>query len=109
MKYYKNKKTKVAVVDGTEKSFRQKAARELRRNWQLYVMVAVPLVFLFIFKYVPMYGVQIAFRDYKFGDGFLGSKWVGLKHFKKFHLLNADISLERWRLLLLKLLELQLT
>lgn len=84
MKYHKSKETKIAVIYGNKKSFGQKAARELRRNWQLYVMVAVPLVFLFIFKYVPMYGVQIAFRDYKIGDGFLGSKWVGLKHFKKF-------------------------
>jgi putative aldouronate transport system permease protein len=45
----------------------------------------IPAVALtFIFKYVPMYGVQIAFRDYNAVDGFWGSAWVGLDHFRKF-------------------------
>ena len=68
----------------TKKSFKQRFLRELRRNWQLYAMVSVPVAFLIVFKYIPMYGAQIAFRDYRIGDGFLGSEWVGLKHFKKF-------------------------
>lgn len=57
---------------------------ELKRNWSLYLLVAVPLAYLIIFKYVPMYGVQIAFRDYVPAKGITGSTWVGLKHFSKF-------------------------
>ena len=81
MKFNKDKES---VIVESKKSFRQRVSCELRRNWQLYVMVSVPIAFLIVFKYIPMYGVQIAFRDYKIGSGFLGSKWVGLKHFKKF-------------------------
>lgn len=80
----KDKERSAETMAGTKRSFKESVVRELRRNWQLYVMIAVPLVFLFVFKYIPMYGAQIAFRDYRIGDGFSGSKWVGLKHFKKF-------------------------
>lgn len=72
------------VIPGKKKPLKQRVALELRRNWELYLMVAVPLVFLIIFKYVPMYGIQIAFRNYRISDGFSGSTWVGLKHFKRF-------------------------
>lgn len=79
----KKKKTEI-IAGGNKKSFKQRVAMELRRNWELYLMVSVPLVFLFIFKYIPMYGIQIAFRNYRISDGFSGSAWVGLKHFKRF-------------------------
>jgi putative aldouronate transport system permease protein len=46
--------------------------------------LVLPLVWVGIFKYAPMYGLQIAFKDYMFRLGFLGSKWVGFKHFKTF-------------------------
>ena len=51
---------------------------------QLYVLVLLPLVILILFRYVPMYGVQIAFRNYKAVHGVNGSEWVGLKYFVKF-------------------------
>lgn len=54
------------------------------RHWQLYLLVLLPMVAVIIFHYVPLYGVQIAFRDYSAKKGFFGSKWVGLKHFKRF-------------------------
>ena len=54
------------------------------RHWQLYLLVLLPMVAVFIFHYIPLYGVQIAFRDYSAKLGFSGSKWVGLKHFKRF-------------------------
>lgn len=47
-------------------------------------MVAIPVAYLIVFKYLPMYGVQIAFRDYAPAKGITGSPWVGLKHFQKF-------------------------
>jgi putative aldouronate transport system permease protein len=54
------------------------------RNYQLYLLVAVPLLYFIVFKYIPMYGAQIAFRDYTARGGFWGSEWVGLKHFVSF-------------------------
>lgn len=53
-------------------------------NWQMYVFLLIPLAWLFIFKYYPMYGVQIAFRNYTIKDGITGSKWMGLYQFFKF-------------------------
>lgn len=53
-------------------------------NWQLYVLILPAVVYFFVFRYMPMYGVQIAFKDYKIAFGIEGSAWVGLKHFKQF-------------------------
>jgi putative aldouronate transport system permease protein len=47
-------------------------------------MMAVPVAWYIIFCYVPMYGLQIAFRDYMPSRGFLGSVFVGFKHFRRF-------------------------
>ena len=55
-----------------------------KRDWQLHLMVLVPLAYLILFHYVPMYGIQIAFKDYSPRAGILGSEWVGLKHYEKF-------------------------
>lgn len=57
---------------------------ELKRNWSLYLLVSVPVIYLILFKYIPMYGVQIAFKDYVPAKGITGSEWVGFKHFIKF-------------------------
>lgn len=56
----------------------------MRRAWQLYLLLIPALVWLAVFKYWPMYGVQIAFRDYNPADGFSGSPFVGWKHFIRF-------------------------
>lgn len=56
----------------------------MKRKWRLYVLLLIPLVWLIIFKYIPMYGIQIAFRDYKVRLGFWRSEWVGLKWFIRF-------------------------
>ena len=53
-------------------------------NWQLYLLLLIPVVLTFVYKYIPMYGIQIAFRDYKASRGILGSKWVGLEWFERF-------------------------
>ncbi|UKA63433.1 ABC transporter permease [Arthrobacter sp. FW306-04-A] len=52
--------------------------------WQLYVLLTPALIYIAVFKYWPMYGVQIAFRNYNPVDGFLGSPWVGLANFQRF-------------------------
>ncbi len=53
----------------------------VRRSWQLYLLLLPAMVYLLIFHYVPLYGIQIAFRDYSPGLGFSESPFVGLKHF----------------------------
>src|SRR5688500_3526166 len=58
--------------------------RELKRSWQLYVMLLMPVLYLLVFHYWPMYGVQIAFRNFNVVDGITGSPWVGLAHFERF-------------------------
>ncbi len=58
--------------------------RAFKRDWQLWVLLIPAIVFFIVFCYFPMYGVQIAFRDYKAVFGITGSKWVGLKHFRTF-------------------------
>jgi putative aldouronate transport system permease protein len=54
------------------------------RSWQLYVLLIPATVSVIVFKYWPMYGAQIAFRDYNPALGFAGSPWVGLEHFARF-------------------------
>ena len=51
---------------------------------ELYLLLLLPLIWYVIFRYIPLYGVQIAFRDYRPVRGFFGSEWVGLKHFERF-------------------------
>ena len=63
---------------------RRKQIHQLLTNWQLYAMLLIPLAFLILFSYVPMYGVQIAFKDFNAVDGITGSEWAGLKYFEKF-------------------------
>jgi len=57
---------------------------DFKTNWQLYVMILIPLVYILVFKYLPMYGARIAFIDYKPIKGIAGSEWVGLENFKRF-------------------------
>lgn len=57
---------------------------EYAQNYQLYLMLALPVMYFIIFKYIPMYGAQIAFRKFYANLGIWGSPWVGLKYFKKF-------------------------
>lgn len=56
----------------------------MRRRWQLYVLLILPLAHILIFSYVPMLGAQIAFRDYRVADGIWNSQWVGLENFARF-------------------------
>ena len=57
---------------------------EFKKNWQLHLLMLLPFAYLLIFEYGPMYGLQIAFRDYRPRAGFWGSEWVGLEHLKSF-------------------------
>ena len=63
---------------------RKSLSQRLRENWQLYVMLLIPVVLTIVYKYWPMYGIQIAFRDFKASRGITGSEWVGLYWFERF-------------------------
>ncbi|WP_284638321.1 ABC transporter permease [Paenibacillus silviterrae] len=58
--------------------------RDLIRDKWLYLMLLPGVLYFIIFKYVPMYGVSMAFQDYRPHLGFLESPWVGFKHFERF-------------------------
>ena len=73
-------KTAAPVLKTGEKPIRKR----IGQYWQLYLMLLIPVVLTIIYKYIPMYGIQIAFRDYKASRGMLGSEWVGLQWFERF-------------------------
>jgi len=58
--------------------------RAIRRDWQLYSLAILPLVFFAVFRYLPMLGNVIAFRRYEPGGSLFGSEWVGLHYFQLF-------------------------
>lgn len=58
--------------------------KSLKKYWQLYLLLIPVVLYYIVFKYMPMVGVQIAFRDFKLRAGMWASKWVGLKHFERF-------------------------
>lgn len=58
--------------------------REIVRDRQLYLLILPAVLIVFFFNYVPIYGLQIAFREFKPTRGIWGSPWVGLKHFRRF-------------------------
>ena len=56
----------------------------MARQWQLYAFLLIPVALVIIFNYVPMYGITLAFKDYKIKQGILGSPWAGGKYFNQF-------------------------
>jgi putative aldouronate transport system permease protein len=75
-------------------SLGRKLRLDMSRNYQVYLMALPAVILLFVFAYVPMYGITIAFTKYRPYLGFLGSEWVGLKHFTDFF-----ASVFAWRLI----------
>ncbi len=71
----------------------KRVQKVLKRDWQLLVLCALPVLYFIIFHYIPMYGVQIAFKDFKATDGIWGSAWVGFKHFRRFFASSQFVSL----------------
>lgn len=67
-------------------SLRKKSTlgKRIMRNWQLYIFILPAFLYFLIFHYVPMYGVQIAFKDFSPALGITGSPWAGMKHFIRF-------------------------
>ncbi|MCU6712544.1 ABC transporter permease subunit [Paenibacillus sp. J5C_2022] len=58
--------------------------KKMRRHWQLYFVVLLPMAYLIIFKYIPMAGIVLAFKEYNVIQGMWGSPWAGMKYFNQF-------------------------
>ncbi len=58
--------------------------RAIRRDWQLWIMILPAMLYIAVFCYGPMYGLQLAFRDYDFSKGITGGNWAGLKYFMQY-------------------------
>lgn len=54
------------------------------KNWQLHLLILIPVVYMLLVEYIPMYGLQMVFRDYKARAGLIGSEWVGMEQFFAF-------------------------
>lgn len=67
---------------GRKKMKSEKLGRYLWRNKYLYLLLLPGLIYFVIFHYAPMYGLVIAFKDFKFAEGIMGSPWCGLDNFK---------------------------
>ena len=66
------------------KNYYKSLGKRIYRCRQLYLLLALPIIYMVVFCYVPMFGLQIAFKHYTFKGGIWGSDWVGLKYFIKF-------------------------
>ena len=76
--------SKSKTVAPAVKTGEKPVGKRIVEYWQLYLMLLIPVVLTIIYKYIPMYGIQIAFRDYKASRGMMGSEWVGLQWFERF-------------------------
>lgn len=84
--------------------------KSVKKDWQLYLFLLPTIIFFIIFHYIPMYGVQIAFKDFYATMGIFDSPWVGFDHFERFfesyyfwRLLKNTILLNLYQLLLFPL------
>ena len=76
-------KTKTSAPAGLVRPQGKSLGSRILEHWQLYVLLLIPVILTVIYKYIPMYGIQIAFRDYKPSRGFMGSEWVGWHWFER--------------------------
>ncbi|MCK9547394.1 MAG: ABC transporter permease subunit [Sphaerochaeta sp.] len=63
---------------------KQSVWSKMGRHWQFYLIVALPMLYFILFKYVPMYGILLGFKRYRVSRGIWGSPWVGIYQFTKF-------------------------
>lgn len=74
----------VGWKDLTSSGGRRRLWRAVASRWQLYLLLLPALLYYLLFHYWPIYGVQIAFRNFVPSKGILGSAWVGFQHFERF-------------------------
>ncbi len=76
-------------------SSKKKKKLKTTRNLQLYSMCSVPLVLMFIFSYLPMVGLVLAFKNFRFDKGIFGSPWAGVDNFKFFFQSDSFLKITR--------------
>ena len=81
--------------------------RRLKMDYPLYILLALPMLFLFVFNYIPMAGVSIAFMKYLPAKGIFGSKWIGMKNFNVlftmpgfWNALQNTVTISIWKIVL---------
>lgn len=79
-----SKKDSISIRNNNRTSNSASLGKRILKHWDLYLLLIPGIIITIIFKYIPMYGIQIAFRDYNAVDGFWGSEWIGLDWFVKF-------------------------
>lgn len=67
--------------------------KSFRKYWQMYLLLVPVIVYYIMFKYVPMLGLQIAFKDFSFRKGIWGSEWIGFDHFVRFFSSSQSIDI----------------
>ncbi len=67
-----------------KQSFWSRLGLDLRKNYILYIMILPAVIYYILFAYVPMAGIQLAFKEYSIKRGIWGSPWVGWEHFSRF-------------------------
>ena len=71
-------------MQSARKSGRRFTWEHIRRNWGLYLLMVPAMIIFICFTYLPMYGVIIAFKDFRPAQGIWGSAWAGLKYFNRY-------------------------
>ncbi|GAA3400657.1 ABC transporter permease [Paenibacillus hodogayensis] len=72
---------RVEQIRAERRSYGRQLLVDIRKDWDLYLALIPGVAFLLLFKYMPMYGIVIAFKDFNIFTGIADSEWVGLKHF----------------------------
>ncbi len=73
-----------ALMQVRQSSFGKRLFKRFKQSWQWYLLLLPAFLYVAIFQYGPMYGLQIAFKNYRPRLGIMGSEWVGLDHFIRF-------------------------
>lgn len=73
-----------AALGGQEIHTHRTLGMRMRRSWQLYVLLLPPTIYAIIFLYWPLYGLQIAFKNFSVAKGITGSAWAGTKYIEQF-------------------------
>ena len=67
--------------------------KSMSKYWQMYLLLIPVIIYYVVFKYMPMVGAQIAFKNFSFRKGIWGSAWVGMAHFERFFSSSQAISI----------------
>lgn len=83
-KLHLNKENGKSKKASNQKMTKEQMIRQFKKDKVLYILLAIPIIYFIVFKYIPMSGIVLAFRKYDVGGSMFGSEWVGLKYFTMF-------------------------